>query len=156
MISHYLLNEMIKTREFIITSRLVIRRKINDNLVDTILNYITPFKDIYKDDIKSMFGLIVLITNRIYYMYVKDIPDWMNYNNYNSHQEIIWNSNKFDIKKLDNIYRIILYLLKSHFNFNINDCNKNKNLLFKLNEDYFTGSLETKKEINFTIIKNWL
>jgi len=152
------LNNIIKSRRFLLTARIMIRKKLNDNLVDIIMNF-TDIIKIPKEEINKMYGLITLLTNRIYYMYTNEISDWMNFYNHNSYQEITWCAKKFDINKLYDIYFIILYLLKNKFNINhyqnnkelkfiitdnnketpfrisLNNINNNKIVLFKLNKD---------------------
>lgn len=88
----------------------------------------TGFFKTSKEELKEGFGLIALITNRIYYMYNNEIADWMNYYNHNNYQMITWRKNKVDINW------IVLELLKSYFKFNLTVINNNK---FKLNEKTF-------------------
>jgi len=145
MISQSLLNDIIKTKEFLITGELVLRRKLNDNMVDIIMNYVSPFRRITKENLKKSFGLIALLTNRIYYMYNNDIPDWMNYYNYNLKQVIRWNSLKINLNYLNDIYSIIIYLLKSHFNFNVltyDNNYSNDNFKLKINDTLFIINLD--------------
>lgn len=127
MISIGNLNDKIKTREFLMTALLVIKEKLNENLLDIILDY-TDIIKIPKEKLKGVFGLITLITNRIYYMYNNEIADWMNFYNHNNYQVIIWKKNKVDINS------IMIDLLKSHFKFNITIINNHS---FKLNENTF-------------------
>jgi hypothetical protein len=152
------LNEIIKTRKFLITAQQVIKEKLNENLVDIIIGY-TGFLTIPKEEIKKMFGLITLICNRIYYMYNNDISDWMYYYNHNNYQVIIWNNKNFNINKLNELYIIISELLKSYFDFNVSII-KNFNtheLKLKINEEFFMICLDNynSNEINsiFEIIK---
>ena len=117
MISINLLNTIIKSKKFLMTAELMIKTKLNENLVEIIMNH-TNFIRIPKEKIKKIFGLIPLLTNRIYRMYNKDLRDWMNYYGHNDFQIIRWNKCKLDLKKLNNLFLIVLYLLKSHFNLN--------------------------------------
>lgn len=138
MISIKLLNDKIKSKEFLITTHMIIKRKLNKDLIAIIMNY-TGFAKISKEELKKMFGLISLISNRIYYMYNNEIKDWMNYYNHNSNQVIIWNKNKFIYNKLNDIYFIIIELIRNHFKFNITIINNNG--LFRLNDRYLSISL---------------
>jgi len=97
---------------------MVIKKRIHENLIDMIMNY-TGFFKIPKEKIKNMYGLCTLLINRIYYMYNNEIADWMYYYNHNHYQVLIWKQNKFNIDKLNNLYIIILELLKDFFNFDI-------------------------------------
>jgi hypothetical protein len=127
MISISYLNNRIKTRKFITTAYLSIKKRLNENLIDIIMNY-TGFIKTSKEELKEVFGLIALVTNRIYYMYYNEIADWMNYYNHNNYQMIEWRKNKFDINW------IVLELLKSYFKFNLTIISNNN---FKLNEKTF-------------------
>ncbi len=127
MISVSYLNDRIKTRKFITTIQLAIKKRLNENLIDIIMSF-TGFFKTSKEELKEGFGLIALITNRIYYMYNNEIADWMNYYNHNNYQMIIWKKNNFDINW------IVLELLKSYFKFNLTVINNNN---FKLNEKTF-------------------
>lgn len=117
MISINLLNTIIKPKKFLMTAELMIKTKLNENLVEIIMNH-TNFIRIPKEKIKKIFGLIPLLTNRIYRMYNKDLRDWMNYYEHNNFQIIRWNKCKLDLKKINDLFLIVLYLLKSHFNLN--------------------------------------
>jgi len=117
MISINLLNTIIKSKKFLMTAELMIKTKLNENLVEIIMNH-TNFIRIPKEKIKKIFGLIPLLTNRIYRMYNKDLRDWMNYYGHNDFQIIRWNKCKLDLKKINDLFLIVLYLLKSHFNLN--------------------------------------
>lgn len=138
MISIKLLNDKIKSKEFLMTTHLIIERKLNKDLIAIIMNH-TGFAKIPKEELKKMFGLISLISNRIYYMYNNEIKDWMNYYNHNSNQVITWNKNKFNIDKLNDIYFIIIELIRNHFKFDITIINNNG--LFRLNDRYLSISL---------------
>jgi len=159
MISHSNLNDIIKSKEYLLTVKKLIINKLNENLIDIIMKY-TNIIIIPKEEIKKMFGLIVLLTNRIHYMYDNKISDWMNYYNYNLFQEIKWKKNKFDENKLNDIYSIILYLLESHFNLNIKKIGTyyqyNNELTFKTNKNiYFEIIYNKDKYISFKINKYW-
>jgi len=138
MISIKLLNDKIKSKEFLMTTYLIIERKLNKDLIAIIMNH-TGFAKISKEELKKMFGLISLISNRIYYMYNNEIKDWMNYYNHNSNQVITWNKNKFNIDKLNDIYFIIIELIRNHFKFDVTIINNNG--LFRLNDRYLSISL---------------
>jgi hypothetical protein len=109
----------------LITAQLAIKDKLNENLIDIIMGF-TGFLKTSKEELKKVFGLIVLVTNRIYYMYNNKIADWMNYYNHNNYQVIIWKKNKMDINS------IILEILKSYFKITIINNNN-----FQLNEKRF-------------------
>lgn len=125
MISISYLNDRIKTKRFIITANLAIKKRLNENLIDIIMSF-TGFFKTSKEELKKVFGLIVLVTNRIYYMYNNKIADWMNYYNHNNYQVIVWKKNKMDINS------IILEILKSYFKITIINNNN-----FQLNEKKF-------------------
>jgi len=125
MISISYLNDRIKTRKFITTIQLAIKKRLNENLIDIIMSF-TGFLKTSKEELKKVFGLIVLVTNRIYYMYNNKIADWMNYYNHNNYQVIVWKKNKMDINS------IILEILKSYFKITIINNNN-----FQLNEKRF-------------------
>lgn len=108
-----------------ITVQLAIKDKLNENLIDIIMGF-TGFLKTSKEELKKVFGLIVLVTNRIYYMYNNKIADWMNYYNHNNYQVIVWKKNKMDINS------IILEILKSYFKITIINNNN-----FQLNEKRF-------------------
>lgn len=127
MISISYLNNRIKTRKFITAAYLSIKKRLNENLIDIIMNY-TGFLKTSKEELKGVFGLIALVTNRIYYMYNNEIANWMNYYNHNNYQMIVWRKNKVDINW------IVLELLKSYFKFNLTIISNNN---FKLNEKTF-------------------
>jgi len=119
MISLALLNTIIKPKRFLITVKLMIKTKLNENLIDIIMNH-TNFIIIPKENIENVFGLIALLSNRIYRMYNNELNDWMNYYGHNNFQIIKWKRCKIDLNKLNDLYYIVIYLLKSHFNLNLN------------------------------------
>lgn len=144
MISIKLLNDKIKTKEFLITTFLLIKRKLNKDLIAIIMNH-TGFAKIPKEEINSMFGLISLVSNRIYYMYNQEIADWMNYYNHNNNQIIKWNKNKFNMDKWKNVYLIIIDLLKTHFNYNITTINDKG--LFILDDKFLSISVKSSENL---------
>jgi len=159
MISRKDLNTVIKTSKFLITVQLVIKKKIHENLIDMIMNY-TGFFKFPKEYIQNMDGLLLLILNRIYYMYNNECFDWMNYYNNNNYQIILWNNNKFNKNKLNNLYKIISKLLFNFFNFNILlISNSNNDLILQINNVHFLLSLKnytiTDLHSIFEIIKNY-
>lgn len=119
MISLALLNTIIKPKRYLMTVELMIKTKLNENLIDIIMNH-TNFIRIPKEKLDNVFGLIALLTNRIYRMYNNELNDWMNYYGNNDFQIIKWKRCKIDLNKLNDLYYIVIYLLKSHFNLNLN------------------------------------
>jgi len=153
MISLALLNTIIKPKRYLMTVEIMIKTKLNDNLIDIIMNH-TNFIRIPKEELENVFGLIALLTNRIYRMYKNELSDWMNYYGHNNNQIIKWYRCKIDLDKLNDLYSIVIYLLKSHFNLKVNFINK-QNLIINIydndNNNQFT--ITTNDSI-FKIIKS--
>lgn len=150
MISLALLNTIIKPKRFLITVKLMIKTKLNENLIDIIMNH-TNFIAIPKENLENVFGLIALLSNRIYRMYNNELNDWMNYYGHNNSQIIKWKRCKIDLNKLNDLYYIVIYLLKSHFNLNFTiEMITNKLIIIINNNNCFNINM---KDSIFTITK---
>lgn len=84
-------------------------------------------------------------------MYNNELYDWMNYYDHNNYQIIKWKRCKIDLNKLNDLYYIVIYLLKSHFNLNFTiEMITNKLIIIINNNKCFNINM---KDSIFTITK---
>lgn len=85
-------------------------------------------------------------------MYNNELYDWMNYYGDNNSQIIKWKRCKIDLNKLNDLYYIVIYLLKSHYNLNFTIEKITNNLIIIIINNNNCFNINMKDSI-FTITK---